>query len=163
MWIFVIFLFIFILSSHLIHVVAVDQRSGYNPYPFGTTFFCIIQHPLLLIMSIYYLGWVWGIVLFLCHLFGIIHMTVSWILSIPRLITNDYIKHLQIMKRNVALLTPMFVVVLIFAIVSFFVAEYKCLLTYLQNHTTILVYAIVVILVLSIARVVVAKKVSDDF
>ena len=66
-----LFLIFFVLSSQLIHSVAMDQQTGFNPYPFGTTIFCLLQHPLLLIMSIFYLGWLWGIVLFLCHLFGI--------------------------------------------------------------------------------------------
>lgn len=158
-----LFVIIFILASHLIHTVAVDQRIGYNPYPFGTTILCVLQHPLLLTMSILYLGWIWGIILFLCHLFGIIHATISWIFSIPRLVTNDENRILQIMKRNISLLTPMLIIVLIFTIVSFFTAEFRCLLIYLQNHTTTLVCAIIVIVVLSIARIVVAKKVSDDF
>lgn len=160
MWI-LIYIIIFILSSHLIHMVAVDQQSVYNPYPFGTTFFCIIQHPLLLIMSIYYLGWLWGIVLFLCHIFGIIHATVSWVLSIPRLITNDHNKLLRIMKRNIAMLIPMFIIVLVFTIVSFFVADYECLLTYLYNHTSVLICTIVIIVVLSITRIILAKKASN--
>lgn len=60
----ILFIVIFVLSSQLIHSVAVDQENGYNPYKFGATTFCILQHPLLLITSIFYLGWLWGIILF---------------------------------------------------------------------------------------------------
>ncbi len=156
----IIFIVILILSSHLIHMVTVDQSNGYNPYPFGTTFFCIIQHPLLLTMSIYYLGWIWGIILFLCHLFGIIHMTISWILGLERIFSDDYDKHLRIMKRNIALLMPMFIIVLIFTIVSFFTAEYKSLLIYLQNHSFILIPTIIIVMILSITRIIVAKTLT---
>lgn len=157
-----LFVVIFILSSHLIHTVAVDQRTGYNPYPFGTTTLCILQHPMLLTMSIFYLGWIWGIMFFLCHLFGIIHMTISWIFSIPRLIINDYNKLLRIMKSNVALLTPMLIIVLIFTILSFFTAEFKSLLTFFQNHNSVLIGAIVVVIILSIVRIIVAKKLKNE-
>lgn len=157
-----LFVIIFILSSHLIHTVAVNQRCGYNPYPFGITTICILHHPLLLIISIYYLGWICGIVLFLCHLFGLLHATISWVLNIPTLIIKNDNKYLQTMELNVALLTPSLIIVLIFTVVSFFVAEFKSLLTFFQKHTFFLIGAIVVVTILSIVRIIVAKKFSDD-
>ncbi len=158
----ILFVVFFVLSSQLIHSVAVDQHNGYNPYPFGSTILCLLQHPILLTMSIFYLGWLWGIVLFLCHLFGIIHITVSWIFNIPMLLAKDLNKLVGFMKLEIALLTPMLIIILVFTIVSFFVVEFKSLLMILQNNTSLVIGAIVVIVLLSLSRLVVAKKVNDE-
>lgn len=157
-----LFVVIFILSSQLIHAVAVDQRSGFNPFPFGTSILCILQHPLLLVMSIFYLGWVWGPVLFLCHLFGILHMTVSWVLDIPTLLAKDYRQLQRLIKTKIALLTPMLIIVLGFTVTSFFVADFKSLFAFLANNTSVLIGAICIAAALSIARLIVVKRVSDS-
>ncbi|MBQ9929636.1 MAG: hypothetical protein IJO72_02515 [Oscillospiraceae bacterium] len=156
-----LFLIFFILSSQLIHSVASDQQTGFNPYPFGATIFCLLQHPLLLIMSIFYLGWLWGIVLFLCHLFGIVHMTISWVLDIPTLLAKDFDKLIKFMKFKIALLAPMLIVILVFTVVSFFVSDFMALLVLLQNNPTEIIGAAAVIILLSISRLIVAKKVND--
>lgn len=156
-----LFLIFFILSSQLIHSVASDQQTGFNPYPFGATIFCLLQHPFLLIMSIFYLGWLWGIVLFLCHLFGIVHMTVSWIFDIPTLLAKDFDKLMRFMKLKIALLAPMLIAILVFTVVSFFVSNFKSLLFVLQNNTSIAIGTVIVIIVLSISRLIVAKKVNE--
>ena len=158
----VLYVVIFILSSQIIHAVAVNQQTGFNPYPLGSTLLCMIQHPLLLTMSIYYLGWLWGIAIFLCHFFGIVHMTVSWVFSIPTLLAKDYDRIIQIKEIELALLSPMFIIVLVFTVVSFFVAQYKSLLLFLQNNISILIISSIVIVILSIARIIVAKKVSSN-
>ena len=156
-----LFVILFVLSSQLIHSVASDQQTGFNPYPFGTTIFCLLQHPFLLIMSIFYLGWLWGIVLFLCHLFGIVHMTVSWVLDIPTLLAKDFEKLMRFMKLKIALLAPMLIAILVFTVVSFFVSNFKSLLVVLQNNTAIAIGTVIVIIVLSISRLIVAKKVNE--
>lgn len=156
-----LFLFFFILSSQLIQSVARDQQAGFNPYPFGTTIFCLLQHPVLLVMSIFYLGYLWGIVLFLCHLFGIVHMTISWVLDIPTLLAKDYDKLMKIMKFKIALLAPMLIVIFVFTVVSFFAGDFKALLVLLQTNPVIVIVAAAVIILLSISRLIVAKKVND--
>ena len=157
-----LFLIFFVLSSQLIHSVAMDQQTGFNPYPFGTTIFCLLQHPLLLIMSIFYLGWLWGIVLFLCHLFGIVHMTISWIFDMPTLLAKDFDKLMKFMKFKIGMLAPMLIAILAFTIISFFVCDFKALLVLLQNNPPIVISAAVVIILLSISRLIVAKNVNDE-
>lgn len=126
----ILFIVIFVLSSQLIHSVAVDQENGYNPYKFGATTFCILQHPLLLITSIFYLGWLWGIILFFCHLFGVLNMTVSWVLDIPLLLLKNSDKFESFLKIKVTLLPFMFIILLIFTIASFFcLVSSLCLLS----------------------------------
>lgn len=156
-----LFLIFFILSSQLIHSVATDQQTGFNPYPFGTTIFCLLQHPFLLVISIFYLGWLWGIVLFLCHLFGIVHMTISWVLDMPALFAKDFDKLLKFMKFKIAMLAPMLIVILVFTVVSFFTSDFKALLVFLQNNPTVVIGAAAVITLLSISRLIVARKVND--
>ena len=121
----ILFIVIFVLLSQLIHSVAVDQENGYNPYKFGATTFCILQHPLLLITSIFYLGWLWGIILFLCHLFGVLNMTVSWVLDIPLLLLKNSDKFESFLKIKVTLLPFMFIILLIFTIASFFFVKFR--------------------------------------
>lgn len=157
----ILFIVVFILSSQLIHSVAVDQENGYNPYKFGATTFCILQHPLLLITSIFYLGWLWGIAIFLCHLFGIINLTVSWVLDIPLLLLKNSDKFENFLKLKVTLLPYMFIILLVFTIASFFLSSFESLLFILQSETAILVGILVGIAVLSIARLVLVKTVVE--
>ncbi|MBQ5642298.1 MAG: hypothetical protein IIV13_00880 [Bacteroidaceae bacterium] len=158
----ILFIVIFILSAQLVHAVATDQRAGYNPYPFGTTIICMMMHPLLLISGIYYLGWIWGIVLFLCHLFGIVHGTVSWLLAIPSLLVTNMDQVLFLMKNRLRLLGPCLIINLAFTIISFFFADFKCLLNYLMRNTNILIISAVVVIILSIARIIVFHALPDE-
>lgn len=158
----ILFLILFILSAQLIHSVATDQKIGYNPYPFGTTIICLLVHLVLLILSIYYLGWLWGIVLFLCHLFGIVHATVSWVLGIPQLVANSMDRIMSIMKARLRLLGPILALDIIFAVVSFFVSDFKSLLIYVKSNTVCLIVAAVIVAVLFIARLIVSHCMPDD-
>ncbi len=158
----ILFIIIFVISSQLIHSVAVDQQTGYNPYPFGTTLFCLLQHPILLVASIFYLGWLWGVVFFLCHLFGIIHITVSWIFDIPTLLAKDVNELVRFMKLKISLLAPMLIIVLVFTIISLFIGEFKSLLITLQNNPPLIIIAVIVIGLLSISRLIVVKNTNDE-
>ena len=157
----IFFIVFFILSSQLIHSVAQDQKLGYNPYPFGTTIFCLLQHPILLAMSVYYLGWLWGIVLFLCHLFGIIHMTISWVLDTPVFFIKNEGAMFKYMKFKISLLPVILVTILIFSIISFFATNFKSLLFMLQNNTTYIIVAVLTTIVLSVLRLIVANKMNN--
>jgi len=159
----ILFIIVFVLASQLVHSVAVDQQTGYNPYPFGTTIFCLFLHPLLLTLCVWYLGWLWGILIFLCHLFGIIHMTVSWIFDIPTLLAKNTKQLINFMKLKIAILTPMVVVTLFFTILSFLVTDYKSLFYLLSQNISYIVIAGIVVTVFSIIRLFVAKATSDKY
>lgn len=156
----IIFIVLFVVSSHLIHSIAVDQQQGFNPYQFGVTVFCILLHPLLLISSIFYLGWVWGIVLFLCHFFGILHGTVSWVLDIPVLLTTSYQQIDTLVKLKINLLIPVILANLIFTITSFFVSDFKSFITFLNGNTSAIIVSVIIVSVLSVLRLIVSAKIS---
>ncbi|MBR5286170.1 MAG: hypothetical protein IKU30_04665 [Clostridia bacterium] len=157
----IFFIVVFVLSSQLVHSVASDQKLGYNPYPFGTTIFCLLQHPILLTMSVYYLGWLWGIVLFLCHLFGIIHMTISWVLDMPVFFIKTEGAMFKYMKLKISFLPVILVTILVFTIVSFFATNFKSLLFLLQNNTTYIIVAVLITIILSVVRLIVANKMNN--
>lgn len=156
----VAFVVLFVLSSQLIHSIAVDQRSGFSPYPLGSTILCMLMHPILFAMSVFYLGWLWGIVLFLLHLFGIIHMTISWVCELPTLLTRNPELVIGYMRFKVLLLTPMLVTILVFIIVSFLCGEFESLLILLQNNPKIIINSTIIVVLLSAFRLVVARLVD---
>ena len=158
----IVFLVLFIVSSQLIHSVAVDQQQGFNPYPFGTTILCIILHPLLLISSIFYLGWIIGIAVFLCHLFGLLHCTVSWILDIPELLTNNFNQLLSIKKFKIGLLTPILLANIVFTVASFFVSEFKSVFYLFYGNIPAIIVTSIVVITLSVIRIIVAKHISKE-
>ena len=156
----VAFVVLFVLSSQLIHAVAVDQNNGFSPYPFGATILCMLMHPILFAMSVFYLGWLWGIVLFLLHLFGIIHMTISWVCELPTLLTHNPELVIRYIRFKVLLLTPMLATILIFTIVSFCFGESKSLLILLQNNPKIIINSAIIVVLLSAFRLIVARLVD---
>ena len=159
----IIFIALFIISSQLIHSVAVDQQQGFNPYPFGTTICCLMIHPFLLVTSIFYMGWLWGIILFLCHLFGILHGTVSWVLDIPELLTTDEQKFFEILKLKISLLGPVIIANIIFTIATFFVSDFKSVIDFLDGNTNAIIVTAIIIAVLSVLRLIVSAKISKGY
>lgn len=158
----ILFVIIYILASHSVYSIATDKNTGYNPYPCGTAFFSILLHVIVLVMCIYYMGWGFGILLFLCHFFSLVHATVSWVFNIPGLILlakNDYNKLYKQMELNLALFTPIFFITLIFTVVSFFVTDFRSMLVFLQNNNSVLLVSGIIVAILSIARIIVAKKI----
>ena len=158
----IVFVILFILSSQLVHSVAVDQQTGFNPYPFGTTLSCMAYHPLLLISAIFYLGWIWGIVLFLAHFFGIIHATISWVLDIPELLINNEKRFLGFLRLKLCLLGPVLLANLIFTVSSFFIVDFESLLSLFQGNPGSLIVIAIVVSILSAARVVVTKWIAQN-
>ena len=153
----VLFSILFVLTAHLVHSVAVDQQNGFNPYPFGTTIFCIAQHPLLLVSSIYYLGWLWGSVLFLAHIFGIVHGTVSWILDIPVFLVQNDRQLFRFLRLKINLLPFALLANIVFTVSSFFIADFESLLSFFCGNPEILIVIAIAVTILSVARIVVAK------
>lgn len=155
----VLFITIFIFASQLIRSVALDQQNGFNPYPFGTTIFCLAFHPLLLTSCIWYLGWIWGILIFICHLFGILHMTFTWLLELPIILTVKTDRQLlKVMKLKIGLLWPTLIITLVFMIFSFFLSEFKSLLYLFTNRPIFLIISVAIILISSIVRIIVAQR-----
>ena len=154
----VAFIILFCIASQLIHSIASDQQNGYNPYPFGSTFFCLITHPILLVSCVWYLGWIVGIIAFLCHFFGILHMAFSWILDFPIFFMNKPSQIVQYMRLKIGLLPIVSFALLVFTIASFFTTTFKTLYYTLLGHTTYIIIVIITVAVCSVLRIVVLKS-----
>lgn len=155
----ILFVILFLISSELIQSTAVARQEGFNPYPFATPILCILIHLLLLISCIFYLGWLFGILLFLAHFFNIVHATVSWIFGIPALFIRGsqllrYILFQHSMLFNLAILN------FAFTIASFFVSDFKSFLNYFKCSSGLAIPLVAAILVLSISRLFVAHYAS---
>ena len=157
------FLVIFVIASELIYAIAVQQDSGYNPYPFGVAIFSKILHAILLGMSIWYLGWLFGVILFACHMFGIIHGVIGWVLLIPSLLVKDNMySSLKLMQFELNMLFPMGIIALIFWIVSLFITPYEALKNYIATDLTILIIPAIVAAICFVLRFIVLSCVNKN-
>lgn len=158
----ILFVIIYILSAQLIYNCNNNLNTGVFPYSkLSLDIICIFYHIILLVMSIYYMGWLWGIILFLCHFFAVIHMTIGWTLNIPVLILNhrnNVLDSLHLIKLNYIFISPMLIISLIFTVVSFFVADFKSMFDYLSNNTNILIPVGIVAVLLGLIRIIISKK-----
>lgn len=158
----IIFLILYIVSSSMVYSIASDQRLGFNPYPFGTTILCMLLHIPILVSSIFYLGWIWGIAFFLLHLFGLEHATVGWLFSIPALVASNEEQLLRFLNLKLKLLCPTLFVNVLFTVASFFVVDFQALLNIFDNNSTFTVMLIVIVIILSVLRIVITKLVSKE-
>ena len=156
----VAFLAIFIIVSQLLHSVAAHQKLGLVPYPFGATFLCYITHIVLLVTSIWYCGWVFGIMLFLCEFFSLVHSSIGWILTIPTLFFKDYKNVLKFVRFETSMLTPALIVSIVFCIVSFIVTPFSSLYHYMSINKGTLMVILSVALLCFFARAFVKRKIE---
>lgn len=156
-----IFLVLYAAFSSLVYSVALDQKLGFNPYPFGATILCILFHPLVLISSIFYLGWVWGTICFLLHLLGITYSTVGWIFNLPTLLVKNDEQLLRFLKVKLTLLFPSLIIGIIFTVISFFFSDYKALLDIFMENSTFTITLIAIVIILSVLRIFVSKLSSN--
>jgi hypothetical protein len=158
----VAFVTILIICSELNYSLAANTNIGINPYPAGSSMLTVFNNLVLFITCVRYLGWIWGIIVFLCSFFSIVHLTIGWILSVRTL----FFKHdWQVLKkaRLEAILAPYLLLILIaFCVVSFFATPFRSLSLYLRNHIDILVIAVIVLIVSAVVRVVIAKYVESS-
>lgn len=155
-----VFLILYIISSSMGYSIASDQQLGFNPYPFGTTILCFMLHIPILVSSIFYLGWVCGIVCFLLHLFGITYGTIGWMFNIPTLVAKNEQQLFRFLNLKLKLLSPTLVASIIFTVVSFFVSDFKSLLGLFQKNSTFTVMFIIIVVILSGLRIVFSKILS---
>ena len=153
----ILFVILFLLSSELVHSVAIDQQQGYNPYPFGTWIFCMLLHILLLTSAIFYLGWMWGIILFCAHFFGVLNFTVTWVLNIPILFVKKPSQLHQLLRLKLNLLFPFLLINLAFTVASFLVSDFKLLFYELSETPYSLVVMLCIAVVFSIPRLIIMK------
>ncbi|MBO5213982.1 MAG: hypothetical protein J6B86_04365 [Clostridia bacterium] len=155
------FLIIFFVINELVISTATHQQLGFNPYPFGTTILCMIIHAIMLVVCIWYCGWIFGILLFLFHLFAFPHSTIGWILNSPSLFYSPE-KMLGLCKREIALLPVAIITLLAFTIISFFATPYKALYEFAKTTPLFLIIAGAVLVLGFIIRSIISYKISAD-
>ena len=156
----VLFIVIFILSSHLIHFVTANVYLLEDRKPSAISSFCSFFHAILLVMCVYYMGAMLGGALFICHCFKLTYM-ISWIFDIPLLILrtkNQTKEPLRLIESIFNLSFPMVIIAIFFTIISFYENEFNSMYIFLQNNTPVLIYAGFVIVVLSIVQRIVSKR-----
>lgn len=158
----IVFLILYIISSSMVYSIASDQQMGFNPYPFGTTILCMLLHIPILVSSIFYLGWIWGIICFLLHIFGLVHATVGWLFNIPVLVASKDDQLLRFLKFKLNILAPLLLINAIFTVISFFVADFESLLKLFNSNSTFVVMFVIIVAVSSVLRIVFTKLVSND-
>ncbi len=158
----VAFVVILIVCSELNYSVAANTNIGINPYPAGSSMLSVLNNLVLLITCVRYLGWIWGIIVFLCSFFSIVHLTIGWVLSVHTL----FFKHdWQVLNnaRIEAILVPYLLLTLtVFCVASFIVTPFRSLSEYLSGHIDVLVIAATVLVISSIVRVIIAKHVDSS-
>ena len=134
------FVVIFLLSSFWIKAIAVDQQMGYNPFLFGTDLFCIITRLILLVMCIWYLGWIAGIIVSVLDFFGIISACFSWFLNLPFLAYKNIEEMHKKMRFKLSMLPVVLIVCLVFTIVSFFTTRFASLFDFFVKNIFIYLF-----------------------
>ena len=105
------------------------DRSGLLPFHFGYVGLSNISHILFAILSVWYLGWLWGIIIFLLYFFGIFDYSFAW-----------WIRYLY-MRKKTSLSMPIYnfyylsiLSQMVFTIVSFFIADFEQLRDSIEWH-----------------------------
>ena len=153
----VIYVLMLILVSELLHMIAVHQQFGVNPHPLGTTICCYIAHFILLILNVWYCGWLVGIIVSACEFFSIIHMTVGWIITIPTLFVSNPEKQLKIILGELKALPYSMIALFIFLVVSLFLVPYAAAVDAVIANENIIVYGSSAIVALFILRIMLTK------
>lgn len=138
-----LYIFFLLVVPALNFYLSVFNEAGLLPYRFGYLSFANLTHLTIAIMSVWYLGWVWGIFIFLLYFFGIIDSSLMW-----------WIRYLY-MKKNPSLSTTaysLFSVLtigqIIFTVVSLFVADFEQLRDTVEWHIWREGYLYIVIIVI---------------
>ena len=103
---------------------------------------------------VWYCGWIVGFVLIAFALFGLLHATVGWILTIPTLSIMDERKLFHITDVECGLLIPVNLICLAFTILSFFRATYKSALSLIAAPKQIVIIVAVLAIGFAIRAVV---------
>lgn len=158
----VLFILLFIIASELTYSVATQPLLGYNPYPFGTPIICVIIHVLILVNCIFYLGWLIGIILFICHMITIPHMTIGWVFALPSLFFTSEKQYFKYFNLQLSSLIPLLIVLIAFFVISIFVSEYSCLYDSLESPVLTLIIIVVALTIMSFIRKLTFKALSND-
>ena len=135
-----LFIFLYITASQLTYIIALHQQMGFCTHPWATTF-CLFNRVIIAVTCIWYCGWICGIVLVAFSLFGLVHATIGWILTLPSSLTYSERTLIKATDFECGLLIPYNIICLAFTVLSFFLSYYKSALALFPtiNHLLIVV------------------------
>ena len=140
-----LFIIFYVIANELTYIIALRQQMGLCRF-ISAGDLCWANRIILAVLCIWYCGWIVGIVLIVFSLFGLLHATIGWILTIPTLFTVDERKLRRVTDMECGLLIPLDILWLVFAVLSFFLTSYKSLLPFIGTSTAIIVIAAVLVI-----------------
>lgn len=159
----------------VVFIILVITFSGINNYllnislhrslpsPVGYNLFAKAGHLLVLVLSIWNLGWLFGIIFFALYFFNIINASISWIFAYIFIIGNKESNNCQDVIMTVYGFFPILVFVLLaICIVSLFVVPFQSFRERIDyyNYQPVLYFSIVSA-VGALIRILIMKNVKD--
>ena len=134
----VLFIILYVLANELTYMVAVHQQMGYCQH-ISAGDLCWTNRIIMAIPCVWYCGWLIGIALFAFSLFGLLHATIGWVLTIPTLNIDDEYRIIRHTDMECGLLIPTDIICLVFTLLSFFMAPFRSAIQVLGSTNMILV------------------------
>lgn len=138
----ILFIILYVTANELTYMIALRQQMGLCRH-ISAGGLCWINRIIMAVPCVWYCGWIVGLVLIAFALFGLLHATVGWILTIPTLSIMDERKLLRITDVECGLLIPVNILSLGIVILSFFKAPYRSILALISNSTNIVIIVVV--------------------
>jgi hypothetical protein len=140
------------------------NRLGKIPYPVGFNTFAVLAHLSTLVMSIWYLGLLFGIVYFALYQLNILDAGFTWIYRF--LIFKKFNLRNEVPELSIGIcgsFTFIVIGMILFAIISFFVTKYKSLRYLIEYNDYKFLIGFGIILVLgNIIRIIVMKTMYKE-
>lgn len=161
--------FTLVLSSFCIGLAS-DDAAGTTTTPFAGRKIAMGIHALILVCSTYYLGFPYGLIVFVCHLFSLWHATVGWLLSLPKMrralryADNPFLME-QVIKRDSLRWATISLWLLILYVVFFVISIIKvpyCSLRDLLTLRRLLIFA-AVMAVFFVGRIISGRIVKKKY
>jgi hypothetical protein len=159
------FLILVLLFSGINNFLLAFSMADALPAPVGFNVFAKLGHLAIIMMSFWYLGWVLGAVFFLLYILNILQACIGWVITLvigfnvgvsDSALTD---KEVLIKMLRVYSLFPFLVAgIVVFTIVSFFVADGSLKYLIEDSDNKLLLYAGIVLAAGFIIRFLVIKR-----
>ncbi len=121
------FIFSLVLSG-LRHMIAVYDQQGQLPYVHGMRVICWISDLVFLVGSVYYWGFLAGIVYFVLHFFSVLFCCYGWVSTYPVIFFGTNERRIQqIILWESGILFWLMIAFAVFCIISFFTVPFKAM------------------------------------
>ena len=136
--------------------------QGKLPASIGYNLFAKFGHIAIFVVSVWSLGWFFGVMLSLLYIFNILNATISWVITYAA--TNKYISDNTEPELNLTLygFFPFLVIIVIFiTVLSFFIIDFGAISELLSYYDYSPLFVLLVISILClILRLMLIKKYS---